>query len=72
MKHLLRRQEELSRMGIAIQNRRTRDRWELLLTRACDGNDGSDGKNDTEPVPDLLSQLSPNPTDTSDEGGADK
>ena len=75
MKYLLRRQEELSRMGIAIQNRRTRDRRELLLTRACDGNDGSDGKNDTEPVPDLLSQpsqLSPNPTDTSDEGGADK
>lgn len=75
MKHLLRRQEELSRMGIAIQNRRTRDRRELLLTRACDGNDGSDGKNDTEPMPDLLSQpsqLSPNPTDTSDEGGADK
>ena len=75
MKHLLRRQEELSHMGIALQSRRTRDRRELTLTRACDGNDGSDGKNDTELVPDLLSQpsqLSPNPTDTSDEGGADK
>ena len=75
MKYLLRRQEELSRMGIALQSRRTRDRRELALTRACDSNDGSDGKNDTEPVPDLLSQpsqLSPNPTDTSDEGGADK
>lgn len=75
MKYLLRRQEELSRMGIALQNRRTRDRRELALTRACDSNDGSDGKNDMEPMPDLLSQpsqLSPNPTDTSDEGGADK
>ena len=58
MKYLLRRQEELSRMGIALQNRRTRDRRELALTRACDSNDGSDGKNDTEPVPDLLSQPS--------------
>ena len=29
MKYLLRRQEELSRMGIALQNRRTRDRREL-------------------------------------------
>ena len=75
MKHLLRRQEELSRRGITLQSRRTRDRRELVLTRACDGNDGSDGKNDTETVPDLLSQpsqLSPNPTDTSDEGSADK
>lgn len=75
MKHLLRRQEELFRMGIALQSRRTRDRRELTLTRTCDGNDGSDGKNDTEPVPDLLSQpsqLSPNPTDTSNEGSADK
>ena len=58
MKHLLRRQEELSHMGIALQSRRTRDRRELTLTRACDGNDGSDGKNDTESVPDLLSQPS--------------
>ena len=58
MKHLLRRQEELSHMGIALQSRRTRDRRELTLTRACDSNDGSDGKNDTEPVPDLLSQPS--------------
>ena len=58
MKYLLRRQEELSRMGIALQSRRTRDRRELALTRACDSNDGSDGKNDTEPVPDLLSQPS--------------
>ena len=58
MKYLLRRQEELSRMGIALQNRRTRDRRELALTRACDSNDGSDGKNDMEPVPDLLSQPS--------------
>ena len=40
-------------MGIALQSRRTRDRRELALTRACDGNDGSDGKNDTELVPDL-------------------
>lgn len=58
MKHLLRRQEELSRMGITLQSRRTRDRRELALTRACDSNDGSDGKNDMEPVPDLLSQPS--------------
>ena len=58
MKYLLRRQEELSRMGIALQSRRTRDRRELALTRACDSNDGSDGKNDMEPVPDLLSQPS--------------
>ena len=58
MKYLLRRQEELSRMGITLQSRRTRDRRELALTRACDSNDGSDGKNDTEPVPDLLSQPS--------------
>lgn len=75
MKYLLRRQEELSRMGIALQSRRTRDRRELALTRACDGNDGSDGKNDTELVPDLLSQpsqLSPNQIDNSKEGSADK
>lgn len=75
MKHLLRRQEELSRMGIALQSRRTRDRRELALTRACDGNDGSDGKNDTEPVPDLLSQpsqLSPYQTDISKEGSEEK
>ena len=58
MKYLLRCQEELSRMGIALQSRRTRDRRELALTRACDSNDGSDGKNDMEPVPDLLSQPS--------------
>ena len=58
MKYLLRRQEELSRMGITLQSRRTRDRRELALTRACDSNDGSDGKNDMEPVPDLLSQRS--------------
>ena len=58
MKHLLRRQEKLSRMGIALQSRRTRDRRELTLTHTCDGNDGSDGKNDAEPVPDLLSQPS--------------
>ena len=58
MKYLLRRLEELSRMGIALQSRRTRDRRELALTRACDSNDGSDGKNDMEPVPDLLSQPS--------------
>ena len=75
MKHLLRRQEELSHMGIALQSRRTRDRRELTLTRACDGNDGSDGKNATGPVPNLLSQPSqpsPNQTDTSDEGSADR
>ena len=58
MKYLLRRQEELSRMGITLQSRRTRDRRELALTRAYDSNDGSDGKNDMEPVPDLLSQPS--------------
>ena len=75
MKYLLRRQVELSRMGIALQSRRTRDRRELALTRACDGNDGSDGKNDTGPVPDLLSQpsqLSPNQIDNSKEGSTDK
>ena len=53
----------------------SRDRRELTLTRLGDGNDGSDGKNDTGPVPNLLSQpsqLSPNRTDTSNVGGADK
>lgn len=75
MKHLLRRQEELSRLGIALQNRRTRDWRELALTRACDGNDGSDGKNNTEPVPDLLSQpsqLSRSHAGSSNERSADK
>ena len=75
MKHLLRRQEELSRLGITLRSRRSRDRRELTLTRLGDGNDGSDGKNDTGPVPNLLSQPSqpsPNRTDTSNVGGADK
>ena len=75
MKHLLRHQEVLSRLGITLQSRRTRDRRELTLTCTCDGNDGSDGKNDTGPVPDLLSQpsqLSPNQSGTSDEGSSDK
>ncbi len=75
MKHLLRHQEALSRLGITLQTRRSRDRRELTLTCSSDSNDGSDGKNDTGTVPDLLSQpsqLSPNQTDTSDEGSADK
>ena len=66
---------ELSRLGIALQSRRSRDRRELTLTRLGDGNDGSDGKNATGPVPNLLSQPSqpsPNQTDTSDEGSADR
>ena len=49
---------ELSRLGIALRSRRSRDRRELTLTHSGDGNDGSDGKNDMEPVPDLLSQPS--------------
>ena len=75
MKHLLRHQEALSRLGITLQSRRTRDRRELTLTHECDDNDGSDGKNDTEPVPNLLSQpsqLSPYQTDTSKEGSTEK
>ena len=58
MKHLLRRQEELSRLGITLRSRRSRDRRELTLTRSGDGNDGSDGKTDTGPVSNLLSQPS--------------
>ena len=75
MKHLLGRQEGLSRLGITLQTRRSRDRRELTLTCSSDSNDGGDGKNDTEPVPDLLSQpsqLSRGHVGISDERSADK
>ena len=55
MKKLLRCQQELLEQGIILSTRRTHDRRELTLRVGCVGNDG---KNDTGPVSDLLSQPS--------------
>ena len=55
MKKLLRCQQELLELGITLSTRRTHDRRELTLRVGCVSNDG---KNDTGPVSDLLSQPS--------------
>ena len=55
MKKLLRCQQELLDLGITLSTRRTHDRRELTLRVSCVSNDG---KNDTGPVSDLLSQPS--------------
>ena len=55
MKKLIRCQQELLELGITLSTRRTHDRRELTLRVGCVSNDG---KNDTGPVSDLLSQLS--------------
>lgn len=55
MKKLLRCQQELLEQGITLSTRRTHDRRELTLRVGCVSNDG---KNDTGPVSDLLSQPS--------------
>lgn len=55
MKKLLRCQQELLDLGITLPTRRTHDRRELTLRVSCVSNDG---KNDTGPVSDLLSQPS--------------
>ena len=55
MKKLLRCQQELLERDIILSTRRTHDRRELTLRVGCVGNDG---KNDTGPVSDLLSQPS--------------
>ena len=55
MKKLLRCQQELLDLGITPSTRRTHDRRELTLRVSCVSNDG---KNDTGPVSDLLSQPS--------------
>lgn len=55
MKRLLRSQQELLNLGIALSTHRTHDRRELTLGVGCVSNDG---KNDTGPVSDLPSQPS--------------
>lgn len=55
MKKLLRCQQELLEQGIILSTRRTHDRRELTLRVGCGSNDG---KNDTGPMSDLLSQPS--------------
>ena len=55
-KKLARYAGELDRLGIRITTSRTRESRSLHLR--CDSSDGSDGKNGTEPVSDLLSQPS--------------
>lgn len=57
-KRLIRCQDELTACGITFETHRTRDRRELRLTHIGDGSDGNDGKNDTGPVSNLLSQPS--------------
>ena len=56
MKKLLRHQQELSEMGIALETRRTHDRKEISLRRVDCG--GNDGKSDTGPVSNLPTQPS--------------
>ncbi|MPM99698.1 hypothetical protein SDC9_146892 [bioreactor metagenome] len=57
-KRLIRCRDELAARGITFETHRTRDRRELRLALAGDGSDGNDGKTDTGPVPNLLSQPS--------------
>lgn len=55
-KKLARYAGELDKLGVHITTSRTRESRSLHLR--CDSSDGSDGKNGTEPVSDLLSQPS--------------
>ena len=55
-KKLARYAGELDKLGVHITTSRTRESRSLHLR--CDSSDGSDGKNKTEPVSDLLSQPS--------------
>jgi hypothetical protein len=57
-KRLIRCRDELAACGITFETHRTRDRRELRLALVGDGSDGNDRKNDTGPVPNLLSQPS--------------
>ena len=57
-KYLIRHSDELWKVGIRLETKRTRDKRELKLTLLSDGNDDNDGKNDTDPVENLLSQPS--------------
>ena len=73
MKKLLRCQQELLELGITLSTRRTHDRRKLTLRVSCVSNDG---KNDTGPVSDLLSQPSqlsqerPAPPDRNGDSGS--
>ena len=55
-KKLARYAGELDKLGVHITTSRTRESRSLHLR--CDSSNGSDGKNGTEPVSDLLSQPS--------------
>jgi len=55
-KMLTQNQNVLATQGIQYSNSRTGQRREIILR--YDGNDSNDGKNDTAPVPNLLSQAS--------------
>lgn len=57
-KRLIRCRDELAACEITFETHRTRDRRELRLALVGDGSDGNDGKTDTGPVPNLLSQPS--------------
>ena len=57
-KRLIRCRDELTARGITFETHRTRDHRELRLALVGDGSDGNDGKTDTGPVPNLLSQPS--------------
>ena len=58
MKKLLRYQQELSEMGVTMETKRTHERREISLHYVRDGCVGNDGKSDTEPVSNLLTQPS--------------
>ncbi len=55
-KRLTKHSGELDRLGVRISSARTRDSRTLHIR--CDGNDGNDGKKDTDSVSNLLSQPS--------------
>ena len=57
-KKLIRFSAELNALGIRLEVERTREKRNILLCLVGDGSDGSDGKNETGPVANLLSQPS--------------
>ena len=57
-KKLIRYSAELNALGIRLEVERTREKRNILLCLVGDGSDGSDGKNETGPVANLLSQPS--------------
>ena len=57
-KKLIRFSAELNALGIRLEVERTREKRNILLCFVGDGSDGSDGKNETGPVANLLSQPS--------------